>query len=527
MISEGAGRGSGAGVIGPRPSALLGGVLAVAVLGGTTVTHGQSAGLRAGVAKVDISDRTVPVHDPCHARALVLEQGATRVVIVGVDVVAIGGIGRLGDGFLPAVRGRLRAELGIPPEAVLVNASHCHGVVRPDTADLVVEAVKRAAAAMEPVRVAAGSVREDRISENRRLELVDGSQVDLRRGYPSPPDELVAAVGPIDPEVGLVRIDREAGGTLAAVYLFACHPIMNPPWKGSSADFPGIASALVEESLGDGAVAVFLQGCGGDVNPVGYKDVSVPPDAEPLGIRLGVGVLRGLRRLEPRPDAELRVASSRLELPRADDFDRRIDRLRGERDNLVAGLVPTAIDFKEFLPLLLEHRLFPRLPARHAHRYLHEEALGGGTLAAHDAEMARLVDAYLGNVRAMERITRLNVNLALLEKHRERARAAGLPTIKVELAAVRIGDFRLVTFPGELTVEVGLGVRRAVGDPRAFVAGYTNGYIFYAPTAAQRGNTGYAQEDCDCLLAPAWQAAFEGRAVRLLEDLGASVPATP
>ncbi len=40
-----------------------------------------------------------------------------------------------------------------------------------------------------------------------------------------------------------------------------------------------------------------------------------------------------------------------------------------------------------------------------------------------------------------------------------------------------------------------------------FVAGYTNGYIYYTPTADQRNNSGYAQEDCDTLVAPEWQGA--------------------
>ena len=48
----------------------LGCGLVCLVLGPATA---EAAGLRAGVAKIDISDRTVPVHDPCHARALVLE----------------------------------------------------------------------------------------------------------------------------------------------------------------------------------------------------------------------------------------------------------------------------------------------------------------------------------------------------------------------------------------------------------------------------------------------------------------------
>ena len=73
------------------------------------------------------------------------------------------------------------------------------------------------------------------------------------------------------------------------------------------------------------------------------------------------------------------------------------------------------------------------------------------------------------------------------------------------MCALRIGDFKLVTFPGELTVEIGLNIKRAAGDPNAFVAGYTNGYIYYTPTVQQRTNTGYAQEDCDCMVAPEWQ----------------------
>ena len=68
---------------------------------------------------------------------------------------------------------------------------------------------------------------------------------------------------------------------------------MNPPSKGSSADFPGFASALIEKALGDGALAFFVQGCGGDINPVRYKEVNRPPDAEPLGNLLGLSVLAG------------------------------------------------------------------------------------------------------------------------------------------------------------------------------------------------------------------------------------------
>jgi hypothetical protein len=41
----------------------------------------------------------------------------------------------------------------------------------------------------------------------------------------------------------------------------------------------------------------------------------------------------------------------------------------------------------------------------------------------------------------------------------------------------------------------------------------------YLPTEQQRGNTGYAQVDCDCLLAPEWQKLFETKALAILKKL--------
>ena len=175
------------------------------------------------------------------------------------------------------MRAQLKSELDIPPTSVLINASHCHGVVRGDTQQLTVQAVKQAWQALVPVKVGAGVGYEQRISENRRLKMKDGSEVDMRRAYSMPPDADVAGVGPIDPQIGLLRIDRADGTPLAVVYSFACHPIMNPPSKGSSADFPGYASKVIEESLGHGALALFVQACGGDINPVRYKERASRP----------------------------------------------------------------------------------------------------------------------------------------------------------------------------------------------------------------------------------------------------------
>jgi hypothetical protein len=82
-----------------------------------------------------------------------------------------------------------------------------------------------------------------------------------------------------------------------------------------------------------------------------------------------------------------------------------------------------------------------------------------------------------------------------------------------------VGAFKLVTFPGEVTVQVGLNIKKAAQDANAHVSGYTNGYIWYTATEQQRRNTGYAQEDCDVLVAPEWQKMFETKAVEVLKRL--------
>lgn len=485
--------------------------------------HGlaQATELQAGTARVEITDRAAgPVHDPSYAKALVLKDDQNTVVIITVDAVAIGEIGRIGNGFLGQVRAQLEQECGVAPSHVLVNASHCHGIVRGDCAPLVVDAVKQALHHLASVRVGAAAAREDRISENRRLKMKDGSVVDMRRAYSMPPDSEVAAVGPIDPQVGILRIDRMDGKPLAVLYNFACHPIMNPPGKGSSADYPGYASKVIEEQLGDGAMAFFIQGCAGDINPVRYKEVNLMPDAEPLGTMLGLSVLRALPKITSQPGVPLKVSQSIIALPRAADFEKRIAAAQAEQAKLLQSLKPTNINFKTFLPLLLEQKLSPDFPAHYSQGYRHDEAQGRDDLRKLDADNRASVEDYLRNIQVMEQLTRLNTNLALLKKHLAQNQAAGKSTLEVEVAGLRVGDFKLVTFPGELTVQIGLNLKQAADEPHAFVAGYTNGYIYYTPTVEQRLNPGYAQEDCDSIVAPEWQQIFETKALEVLQALG-------
>ena len=492
-----------------------------ALLAFASLPTGQTdaAQLAAGVAKVDITHtKAGRVNDPLYVKALVLKADATTVAIVTIDAVAIAEIGSIGNDFLGTVRSRIEKELHIKPANVLVTASHCHGVVCPDVGQRTFQAVKEAARSLVPVRVGAGVGHEDRIMENRRLKLKNGTEADVRHAYSLPPDEEVAAVGPVDPEIGILRLDRNDGRTLAVVYNFACHPIQGVPSGGNTADLTGFASRAIEDNLSDGTIALFLQGCAGDINPVFYKDVDHPRDAMPLGHLLGLSALRALRKVQSKEDGRLKVLNETLELPRA-DLAPRIVTLEAEQKKLVQSLKGTSLNLKTFIPLFVKHRVSGEFPSYYSHRYLHDRAMGRDDLDRLDAENRSNMERYIHNIHAMEDLTRLQTNLALLRKHQAANAAAATRTIAVEVLGLRIGDFVLVTFPGEPSVQVGLNIKKASPHALTFVAGYTNGYIYYAPTAEQLRNAGAAQEDCDCLLAPAWQKRYEAKAAEMLRKL--------
>jgi hypothetical protein len=499
------------------------GVTAVVVMAAVAFLSltGQAgaAPLRAGVAKVDISSPDAgPPNDPLYVKALVLTDGASTAVIMTVDAVAIGEIGTIRNDYLATVRQRLEKELKIPPAGVMINASHCHGVVCADIAERTVRAVREAAGKLVPVSVGVGSGHEDRIMENRRLKLKSGREVDMRHAYALPADDEVAGVGPVDPQIGVLRLDRQDGRTLAVVYNFACHPIQGVPNGRNTADLSGFASRMIEDSLGEGAIALFVQGCGGDINPITYKDVSSPRDAEPLGNMLGQSTMKAVRGITLRDSAPLIIVRESLALPRADLADR-IAGLESKQSALVGQFQGTSLNFDTFIPLLVKYKVNGEFPSYSSHRYFHDSLIGRNDLDRLDTENRKNMEQYIRNIRVMEELTRVQTNLALLKKHQAQNVAAGSRQIDVELLGLRIGEFVLVTFPGELTVQIGLNIKKRSPHAATFVAGYTNGYIYYAPTAEQLLNTGGAQEDSDCLLAPEWQALFETKAAEILKKL--------
>lgn len=485
--------------------------------------------LQAGVAKSDITYRAngVLIKDPLYAKALVLQDGTTRVAIITMDTTAIGGrnvapgLNDVAEDFMPTLRSRIQKELNIPGCNVLVNASHTHPPGRQlcddsEQIERTFDAVRRAMKNLTPVKVGAGSGREDRISMNRTLRLKNEQHWTIRHTNPSPPDDDVAGVGPMDSEIGLLRVDRMDGRPLAVVYNFACHPLFGDARGSLTANFPGVASKVIEDSLGNDAMALFLQGAGGDVIDVLFKDFNRPRDIASLGTMLGLSTLTALKGIQTT-DARLSVLSETIKLPRRTDIPERIKALEQEQAALLESLKCLTLNFKSFLPLHQKYILDPKCPAEHSSRYLQDGKLGADDFAAMDSLNRANIEKYLKNIRAMEKLARIQDKLDTFKKHQAINQKAGSATIPAEVQAIKIGDFVLITAPIEVLVEVGLNVKKASPHKHTFMAAFSNGYMHYGPPASYYDKGGY--EVTECLLAPEWQQIYEKKADEILRKL--------
>ena len=497
-------------------------IVAILLVGAAVDFPARAGSLRGGVAARSITSEapTVLVNDPLYAKALVLDDGETRIVIVCLD------LGGASTPLVSAIRKGLGEELGIAEANVLVNASHNHHVQGQTVKDLpgrIVETVRLAIASMVPVKVGSGSGQEGRIMMNRRLELKDGRTWAIRRANPSPKDFEVARIGPADSEIGILRLDnRDTGRPLAVVYNFAGHAYGGVPNGGVTADFPGFASAVLEEALG--ATALFVQGAAGDVTPIRYKDVDAPPPTEQLGTMLGMSTLKAVNRIETGEEGVVKMVSETVELPRRQDIEARLEALEAQEEEILqffTGIgcgthgAGTFLNFKSFLPLYLKHTVDPDRPAYSSYLYMHEDATGQSGLLELDAQNRQRMEKYLECINQMERLIRIRSNLQIFKRHQ--ANAGGGP-IAAEVQGMRIGEFVLVTFPGELFAEIGLRIKERSPFADTFVAGYSNGHLGYAPTA--EAYQGEAYEDSLTPFAPQWQEIYEAKAAEIIQRLG-------
>jgi hypothetical protein len=298
------------------------------------------SGFRAGFARRDITPplgtpsslglftAVTEIWDPLTATAVVLESEDARIALVGLDLCG------LLEASHRAIRAAVAAATGIPAGNVVLNVSHSHSApyISADLQELmrpfglrvhdddyavalqqaVVEAVGEAADRAEPARAAVGRGRVDRVAGNRRPRLPDGRTV---HRYGRPPEELRSLPeGLIDPEVAVIRLDRDDGRTLGAILSYSCHPTasgLGIP-TNVSADFVGHGRAKIEDTFG--VTCVFLQGCAGNQGTGKWVSGTPWEDTVSMGRRFASGVADAMRSARQVADGDLRIARNRLPL---------------------------------------------------------------------------------------------------------------------------------------------------------------------------------------------------------------------
>jgi neutral ceramidase len=75
--------------------------------------------------------------------------------------------------------------------------------------------------------------------------------------------------GSVDRQVGVIRVTDQQQKVRAVLVTYACHPVvLGPRNRKISADYPGVMREIVENSYGQDCMCIFIQGAGGDINPL-------------------------------------------------------------------------------------------------------------------------------------------------------------------------------------------------------------------------------------------------------------------
>src|SRR6185437_11557311 len=220
--------------------------------------------LSVGADRVDITPvpTSLPkgfegINDPIFVRAIVIDDGRTRAALVTVDA------GAISTQTWSQVSQRAQSDLKIPSAQLLLTATHTHSVPfgnAPDLAQHVLTAISKAAAQLEPARMRYGTG-VSYINVNRNI--IDPK---THRWWEGPNYE-----GPSDKTVAVLRFETPAGRPIAVYYNYAVHGVLNGQLDQISGDIPGATSRYIEDSLDDGAVAVWSTGASGDQNPIYFQ----------------------------------------------------------------------------------------------------------------------------------------------------------------------------------------------------------------------------------------------------------------
>ena len=447
------------------------------------------AEFQAGAAKVDITPKLWPVqmvgsfrerladkaYDPLYARAIICDDGQTRLAIVIVDNCLIG------RNYLDRAKALAAKQTKLRTDRILVAATHTH--TAPPGKDRrtnrndpqhrayfrqlvegIAEAITRAEKNLAPAEMAHGVALVPEEIFNRRWHMKPGgiavnpfgSSNDTVRM--NPPRNLInRPAGPTDPEVHFVSIRATNGRLIALLANYSLHYVGGLPAGGVSADYFGVFSSLIEKALGKdaGFVGLMSNGTSGDINNINFR--------------------------VPRPR------------------QKPIQRMT-EVAQLVADRVLTThktVRFRKDITLAMEQKeltLKNRNPTQKEISYA--KAVLAGTAPK---PLSGLAEAYA---------------------HRTLGLANGPREEKIILQALRLGEVGITSIPCEVLCEIGLSLKAKSPLPQAtFTIELANGHNGYLPTPRQHALGGYETWMGTCTLEITASVKIQNELLKMLEKV--------
>jgi hypothetical protein len=273
------------------------------------------------------------IHDDLFAKAIVLDDGASRAAIVACDLIGVPAA------VVDQARALAAKSTGIPADHIMISATHAHtgpslidgsfrtrfegqtlSIAEQYLAELpirIAESIERASRATVPARASAAVGREPGLAFNRRYYMQDGT-VRWNPGKSNP--AIVRPAGPIDPDVPLIVFTGQDGKPRAVYVSYAMH-LDTVGGTRYSADFAYPLSTILASAKDPDLLTLFAIGCAGNVNHIDVSSPdkqSSPEEAARIGTILAADVLKAWAGLTPVADPVLRFGREHVALDLAE-----------------------------------------------------------------------------------------------------------------------------------------------------------------------------------------------------------------
>ncbi len=359
-------------------------LLLVALLLTVCVLTATAKPIKAGLAKIAITPdqpvwlsgyalRTKPSEGKLHdiwAKALAVEdERGNRFVLVSAEIL---GFSRE---VAEAIAERAQQQYGLRREQLMLNATHTHSapVIRQNLIgayDLDAEQTTRvnqyAQQLQDKVVAVIGAALHDLAPAKLSFAHGTGSFAkNRRRPAPSGMQIGVNDTGPVDHDVPVLAVESADGKLRGLIFGYACHnTTLTDKHYEVSGDYAGFAQAALE-SAHPGATAMFVMGCGADINPFPRTTIE---NAQQNGASLAQAVEQAMKNKRLNVRGTIKLAFDRVMIPLAtpptrEEFQARLnDRnvynqrhaqrmlQRYERDGKLANEYPYTIQVLQFGP---------------------------------------------------------------------------------------------------------------------------------------------------------------------------------